>query len=103
MFTRLDEKLDEFLTLGIPWNDLVVYHKGECVYRRTRGTLDLEGKIPAVGDERINIYSCSKVITCTAALMLFEKGLYRLTDPVSDYLPEYADMWGNNIKYAIGY
>ena len=68
MFERLDEKLEEFLTLGVPWNDCVVYHKGKCVYRRTRGTLDLAGKIPATGNERINLYSCSKIITCTAAL-----------------------------------
>ena len=92
MFTRLDEKLDEFITLGVPWNDCAVYHKGKQVYRRVRGTLDLEGKIPAKGDEYINLYSCSKVITCTAALMLYEKGLFRLTDPLSDYLPEYAEM-----------
>ncbi len=92
MFQRLDQKLDEFLALGVPWNDCVVYHKGKCVYRGVRGTLDLAGRIPARGDERINIYSCSKVITCTAALMLLERGLFRLTDPISDYLPEYADM-----------
>lgn len=92
MFHRLDEMLDEFITLGVPWNDCVVYHKGQCVYRGVRGTLDLAGRIPARGDERINIYSCSKVITCTAALMLFERGLFRLTDPLSDYLPEYAEM-----------
>ena len=99
MFESLDAKLEEFLTLGVPWNDCVVYHKGECVYRQVRGTLDLEGKNPARGDERINLYSCSKVITCTAALLLFEKGLFRLTDPLSDYLPEYAEM---QVKTADG-
>ena len=49
MFKRLDAKLEEFLTLGVPWNDCVVYHKGECVYRAVRGSLDLEGKNPAKG------------------------------------------------------
>lgn len=92
MFTKLDEKLDSFLALGIPWNDCVVYHKGKRVYRRCQGTLDLAGTRPATGRELINLYSCSKVITCTAALMLYEKGLFRLTDPLYDYLPEYADM-----------
>ena len=92
MFQRLDEKLDEFLALGVPWNDCVVYHKGKCVYRRTKGTLDLEGKTPVTGRELFNLYSTSKIITCTAALMLYEKGLFRLIDPISDYLPEYADM-----------
>lgn len=92
MFAKLDEKLDSFLKMGIPWNDCVVYHKGECVYRRYAGTLDLEGKEPATGKELINIYSCSKVITCTAALMLYEKGAFALTDALSLYLPEYAEM-----------
>ena len=91
MFTKLDEVLDRVL-VAVPWNDCVVYHKGKCVYRRVRGTLDLEGRIPVKGDELFNIYSCSKLITCTAALMLLERGMFRLTDPISDYLPEYAEM-----------
>ena len=92
MFAKLDKKLDSFLTMGIPWYDCVVYHKGKRVYRRYAGTLDLEGKMPVGGDELINIYSCSKVITCTAALMLYEKGAFALTDALSLYLPEYAEM-----------
>ena len=92
MFAKIEEKLNDFMSYGIPWNDLVIYHKGKCVYRSMRGTLDLEGKIPVTGKEKINIFSCSKVITCTAALMLYEKGLFRLGDLLSDYFPEYAQM-----------
>ena len=32
------------------------------------------------------------MITCTAALQLFERGKFLLTDPVSAYLPEFSDM-----------
>ena len=44
------------------------------------------------GTERYNIYSCSKVITCTAALQLWEKGLFSLDDKLSDYMPEFDEM-----------
>jgi CubicO group peptidase (beta-lactamase class C family) len=45
------------------------------------------------GKERYYIYSCSKVITCAAALQLWEQGKFRLTDKLSDYMPEFAEMY----------
>lgn len=92
MFTRLTEKLDSFIEMGIPGYDCVVYHKGKCVYRHMNGYSDYENKIPVNGKEFYNIYSCSKVITCTAALMLFEKGLFKLEDKLSKYMPEFKNM-----------
>ena len=32
------------------------------------------------------------MITCTAALQLYEKGAFLLTDPLYEYLPEYRNM-----------
>ena len=45
------------------------------------------------GDELYHLYSCSKPITCTAALQLWEKGLFSLEDRLSDYMPEFAEMY----------
>lgn len=92
MFEKLDAYLDSFLDMGIPGFDTVVYKDGVCVYRRTRGYSDLENRIPMNGRERYNIYSCSKTITAAAALQLFEKGLFRLSDRLADYMPEFAEM-----------
>lgn len=92
MFEKLTQTLDGFLELGIPGYDCVVYHKGECVYRRKNGYADRDNKVPMSGGELYNIYSCSKVITCTAALMLYERGLLGLDDKLSKYLPEFAEM-----------
>lgn len=33
MFTKLTNKLDSFIEMGIPGYDCTVYHKGECVGR----------------------------------------------------------------------
>ena len=38
------------------------------------------------------IYSMTKPVTSVAAMMLHEEGHFGLDDPLSDYLPEYAEM-----------
>ena len=43
-------------------------------------------------DSIFRIYSMSKVITVTAALTLVEDGLISLDDPISQYLPQFANM-----------
>lgn len=92
MFEKLKRYCDSFLELGLPGFDLVVYKDGECILRYMNGYSDLENKVRMSGNERYNIYSCSKVITCTAALQLFEKGLFSLEDKLSDYMPEFTEM-----------
>ncbi len=92
MFEKLKEFCDSFLEIGVPGFDLVVYKDGECVLRHMNGYSDLENKVKINGKERYNLYSCSKVITCTAALQLWEKGLFSLEDKLSDYMPEFKEM-----------
>ena len=78
--------------MGVPGFDLAVYKDGECVLRYMGGYSDLENKISMTGNERYNIYSCSKPITCVAAMQLWEKGLFSLDDKLSDYMPEFNEM-----------
>ncbi len=92
MFEALTKHLDQFLEAGIPGYDCIIYHKGKCIYRHWAGYQDLEKTVPMTGKELYNIYSCSKPITCTAALQLVEAGKMQLSDPVSLYLPEFAQM-----------
>lgn len=84
--------LKSFEKLGIPSIDCVVYHKGNCVFRYRSGFSDEARKKPVDGTERYNIYSCSKLITCTAVMQLVEKDVIRLDDAVYEYLPEFRDM-----------
>ena len=92
MFEKTKAFCDSLLEAGVPGFDLAVYHRGECVLRYQNGLRDVENHIPMNGKERFNIYSCSKPITCVAALQLWEKGLFSLEDKLSDYLPEFAEM-----------
>ncbi len=92
MFEKLTKFCDLFLEMGVPGYDLLVYRDGAPVFRRYNGYSDLENKVKMNGRERYNIYSCSKPITCTAALQLWERGLFSLEDKLSDYMPEFAEM-----------
>lgn len=92
MFSELSRFLDHFLEMGVPGYDCVIYHHGECVFRRFRGVSDVERQTPMNGSERYNLYSCTKPITCTAALQLYENGCFSLEDPVEKYLPAFSHM-----------
>ena len=92
MFERTKAFCDSFLDLGLPGFDLAVYHKGKCVLRHMNGYSDLENKTEMSGNERYNTYSCSKVVTCVAAMQLWEKGMFLLEDKLSDYMPEFEKM-----------
>lgn len=92
MFEILKKFCDHSISRGVSGIDIVIYQDGECKLRYLAGYRDLENKIPMNGKERYYIYSCSKVVTCTAALQLFEKGLFSLEDRLSDYMPEFSQM-----------
>lgn len=92
-FTEMTRFLDSFAQAKTPGCECVVYHRGTCVYRYRRGYRDDENTLPVAGNELYHIYSLSKPITCTAALMLLEKGAFKLEDTLGDYLPEFTQMY----------
>ena len=101
-FDSVREFLDTFLETGLPGFDCVIYHEGKCVLRHWNGFSSVEEKIPMKGNELYNIYSCSKPITVTAALMLYERGLLKLEDKLSDYIPEFSEMYIMDAKAEAG-
>ena len=92
MFEKLKGFCDSFLDMGIPGFDLMVMKDGECILRHMGGYSRLENKTKIQGNEKYYVYSCSKPITCTAALQLWERGLFSLDDEVGKYLPEFYDI-----------
>lgn len=92
MFERTKALLDRFLDLKVPGYDIAIYKDGKCLMRRAGGYVDMEEKITHKGDELYNMYSSSKTVTCVAAMMLYERGLFKLEDELGSYLPEYGDM-----------
>ena len=91
-FERLAEFQDGLEKIGIGGNDCAVYLDGKPVYRHFSGWQDRERGIRINENTLYRMFSMTKPITCTAALQLLEQGKILLADPLSDYLPEYANM-----------
>jgi serine-type D-Ala-D-Ala carboxypeptidase len=50
----------------------------------------MENPIPMKEDTIFDLASISKLFTSTAAMILYEKGRFKLDDPVAKYIPEFA-------------
>lgn len=83
--------------LGLSGIDCIIYQNHQEIFRYAAGYKDVEEKSSIIPGTLYNIYSATKVVTCVAALQLFEKGMFRLLDPVSMYLPEFSNM---KVKYG---
>jgi CubicO group peptidase (beta-lactamase class C family) len=70
---------------------LVVQH-GKIIKFEVAGWSDIEDKTPFQQDTIVRIYSMSKPITSVAAMKLWEQGKFQLEDPVSKYLPAFANV-----------
>ena len=92
MFKPLIDFLDKRMENGAKGYDVIVYQHGKEVFRHQNGVSDIEKGTPVRGDELYYLYSCSKPITCVAAMQLYEKGAFSLDDKLSDYMPEFKEM-----------
>jgi len=70
---------------------LVARH-GKIAYFRAVGMADRDAHKPMRTDSIFRICSMSKPITSVAVMMLYEEGRFALSDPVSDYLPEFKHL-----------
>ena len=92
-FSELKTYMNRLTSWRIPGNSITIYIDNRRVFDYSSGYSDIENKIPMTGNELLNIYSCSKVATVTAALQLYEKGIFLLDDPLYEYIPEFRDMY----------
>lgn len=91
-FTLLKEFMDSLTAWRIPGNTVSVCLDGKEVFNYQSGFADVENGIKMSPEHLFFIYSCSKVTTVTAGLQLLEKGLFRLDDPVYDFISEYRNV-----------
>jgi CubicO group peptidase (beta-lactamase class C family) len=70
---------------------MVVTRCGQVAYSETYGVRDLPTGAPVETDTLWRIYSMTKAVTSVAAMMLFEEGAFELTDPISRWLPAFAE------------
>ena len=90
---RLDKHFARYVDDGrLPGWQLALTHRGETAHESTYGWRDREAGTPVEPDTIWRIASMTKPITSVAAMTLWEEGVFELTDPISNWLPEFADV-----------
>src|SRR5271157_4551577 len=88
----LDEAINQAIQQDrLPGAVLLVGHNGQIVYRKAYGRRALVPQLETMTlDTIFDCASLTKVIATTSSLMkLFEQGKFRLSDRVTEYIPEF--------------
>ena len=90
---RLDAYIqNEIAGNKIPGAIMMIQRNGKTAYYRSSGVRDPGTKEPMTPSTIFRIYSMSKPITTVAAMMLVEEGRLQLDDPLSKYIPAFANV-----------
>ncbi|MFC4273385.1 serine hydrolase [Sneathiella chungangensis] len=76
----------------LPGAQTVIARGGKIAYARSVGLRDIEKKAIWGDDTMARFYSMTKPVTSVALMMLYEKGLFHLDDPVEAFIPAFKDM-----------
>ena len=87
--TVLKQEVDKGIRAGFV---AMVAKDGEIVYQTSVGMADRENNIAMTENTRFRIASMTKAITTAALMQLVESGTVLLNDPVSRYIPAFANM-----------
>jgi len=90
-------KLDEAMHAMVDDGQLagvvtMVSRKGKVVHFDAYGKRDIENGLPVEKDTIFRIYSMTKPIVGVALMTYYDEGRFTLDDPVSKFIPEFADL-----------
>ena len=90
---RIDRHFARYVDDGrLPGWLVTVSRHGRLAHVSCYGSRDLEAGLPVETDTLWRIYSMTKPVTSVAAMMLYEECAFELTDPVSAFIPSFADV-----------
>jgi CubicO group peptidase (beta-lactamase class C family) len=79
-------------TGDIPGVVCLVWRRGELLQIDSVGLRNIEARLPVERNTIFRIASMSKPVTTAAAMILRERGVLRLEDPITKWAPEFAAM-----------
>jgi CubicO group peptidase (beta-lactamase class C family) len=89
---RIDQHFARYVDDGrLPGWQLAICRHGEVAHLTSYGQADIEAGRGVETDTIWRIYSMTKPITSVAAMMLYERGAFELTDPISRWIPEFSE------------
>ena len=83
---------NEIATGKLPGAVVLIQQHGNPVYLKCFGVRDVVTNIPMTPDTIFALHSMTKPITNLAAMMLIDAGKLSLSDPVSKFVPGFADV-----------
>lgn len=90
---RLSATMQQAVDIGeLPGVVVMLARGGKLFYSKTFGWQDKAAGIAMREDSIFRIYSMTKPLVSTAAMMLLEEGRLSLDEPISKYIPEFAEM-----------
>lgn len=89
---KLDAHMQGLVDTGhLPGVTTMLVRNGKVVNYEVHGRKGFDGP-PMTKDTIFRIYSQTKPITGVAMMILYEEGKWKLDDPVSKYIPEFASL-----------
>ena len=89
----IQKVLDQFVETGAAaGTSVLVYKDGKEVFFGGAGKLDITKPAPFGRGAIMRMFSMTKVVTAASIMTLVDQGLLSVNDPVSKYIPEFADM-----------
>ncbi len=85
----MQQKVDEKQLAGVV---TILARHGKVVEFKTYGKKDLASGAPMDKDTIFRIYSMTKPVTGAAMMILYEEGKWQPDDPISKYIPEFANL-----------
>jgi CubicO group peptidase (beta-lactamase class C family) len=67
----------------------MVARRGQIAHAECFGWMDIEADKPMQFDAVFRLASMTKPVTSVAVMMLYEEGIFQLSDPVSRFIPEF--------------
>jgi len=83
---------NEVATGKIPGAIVLIQQHGKPVYHQAFGVQDEVSKAPITDKTIFRLFSMTKAITAVVSMQLLQEGKYKLDDPVSKYIPSFANV-----------
>lgn len=90
---RIQDWMQRYVDEGkLPFAATVISRHDDIAWHGFAGLRDIESAQAYTSDTIVRIFSMTKPVTAVALMMLYERGLFQLDDPIDEFLPEFADM-----------
>ena len=85
----MDKAVDDGQVAGV---EIMAVRRGKIAELHMHGLASMAANTPIARDTLFRMYSQTKPMTGVGMMILYEKGLWKLDDPVTKFIPEFANL-----------